>query len=116
MDQNPLPRGSLQVRDRIGQEHRVIPELPQAAVAVEAQYPAHPAGAVIVVDVFRIGRSADRAAAAPTRRQLVELHLTASQSGHHLKPSGTGSEELRFSATPRRRRLSAERSTARFLQ
>jgi hypothetical protein len=57
MDQNPVPRGSLQVLDRTGQELRIVPELPQAAVAVEAQYPAHPPGAMIVIDVFGVRRA-----------------------------------------------------------
>jgi hypothetical protein len=57
MDQNPLPRGSFQIRNRVGQEHRVVPELPQAAVAVEAQYPANPAGAMIVINVLGVSAS-----------------------------------------------------------
>ena len=75
MDQNPLPRGSLQVRDRLGEDVRTVPELPQTAVAVEAQYPAHPAGAMIVVEVLGVGGSADGAAAALSCQQFVELHL-----------------------------------------
>ena len=54
MDQNPLPRGSLQVRDRLCQQPRAVVELPEPAAAVEAQYPAHPSGAMIVVEVFRV--------------------------------------------------------------
>jgi hypothetical protein len=75
MDQNPLPRGSLQVRDRLGEEVRTVPELPQPAVAVEAQYPAHPTGAMIVIKVLRIGRAADRAPTALGCEHLVELDL-----------------------------------------
>ena len=52
MDQNPLPRGSFQVRDRSGEAPRIILELPGTAVAVEARYPAHPPIAMIVIDVF----------------------------------------------------------------
>jgi hypothetical protein len=37
MDQNPLPRGSFQIRVRTGEELRVVLELAEAAVAVEAQ-------------------------------------------------------------------------------
>jgi len=58
MDQSPLPRGSFQIRDRTGEELRAVPELPQAAVAVEAQYPAHLPGAMIVIDVFGVGHAA----------------------------------------------------------
>jgi hypothetical protein len=49
MDQNPLPRGSFQIRDRTGEELRI-------AVAVDAQYPAHPAGAMMSIDVLTVGR------------------------------------------------------------
>jgi hypothetical protein len=78
MDQNPLPRGSLQVRDRIGEEFRVLPEPPEAAVAVEAQYPAHPAGATIVIKVLRVGRATDAAAALLGRQHLLELDRAVS--------------------------------------
>jgi hypothetical protein len=61
MDQNPLPRGSFQIRDRTGEGGRVVPELPEAAVAVEARYPAHPPGAMIVIDVLKVGRTTTRA-------------------------------------------------------
>jgi hypothetical protein len=73
MDQNPLPRGSLQVRDRFGEEFRAVPEAPEAAVAVEAQYPAHPSGATIVIKVLGAGRATDGAAALLSRHHLVEL-------------------------------------------
>jgi hypothetical protein len=71
MDRKPLPRGSLQIRDRTGQEGRIVPELSQAAVAVEAQYPAYPAGAMIVINVFGVVGATDGAAATLGRRQLV---------------------------------------------
>ena len=77
MDQNPLPRGSLQVRDRLGEDVRTVPELAQTAVAVEAQYPAHPAGAMITVEMPRIGRTADGTAAALGGHQLIELDAPA---------------------------------------
>jgi hypothetical protein len=73
MDQNPMPRGSLQVRDRLGQKLRAVPELPEAAVAVEAQYPAHPSGATIAIKVLRVGRAADGTAARLGRHHLLEL-------------------------------------------
>jgi hypothetical protein len=73
MDQNPLPRGSFQIRDRTGEEFRAVPELPEAAVAVEAQYPAHPSGAMIVIKVLRVGDAADGAPTVLSRQQLVEL-------------------------------------------
>jgi hypothetical protein len=73
MDQNPLPRGSFQIRDRFGEEFRAVPELPEAAVAVEAQYPAHPSGAMIVVEVSRISCATDGAAAFLSQQHLVEL-------------------------------------------
>src|SRR3954470_24860265 len=75
MDQNPLPRASLQIRDRTGEELRAVPELPQTAVAVEAQYPAHPTGAMIVIDVLGIRGAADRADAPLLGKQLVDLGL-----------------------------------------
>src|SRR5919107_3875979 len=73
MDQKPLPRGSLRICDRTGKERRIVPELPQAAVAVEAQYPAYPTGAMIVINVFRVVGATDGAAAPLGRQQLVEL-------------------------------------------
>jgi len=76
MDQSPLPRGPLQIRDRAGQELRTVPELSQTAVAVEAQYPAHPPITVIVIDVLGFGRAADRTDTALLGQQLVELNLT----------------------------------------
>jgi hypothetical protein len=73
MDHNPLPRGSLQIRDRFSKEFRAVPEPPEAAVAVEAQYPAHPTGAMIVIKVLRVGRPTDGTAALLGRQHLVEL-------------------------------------------
>jgi hypothetical protein len=75
MDQNPLPRGSSQIRDRLGQMGRVVAELTKTTVAVEAQYAAHPSGAMIVVQVLRIGSAADRADAVLLGEKLVELLL-----------------------------------------
>ncbi|GID92555.1 hypothetical protein Adi01nite_19670 [Amorphoplanes digitatis] len=77
MDQNPLPRGSFQIRDRFGEEFRAVPELPEAAVAVEAQYPAHPAGAMIVIEVLGICCATDGAAAFLSQQHLVELDRAA---------------------------------------
>jgi hypothetical protein len=73
MDQNPMPRGSLQVRDRLGQKLRAVPELPEAAIAVEAQYPADPAGAAVMIKVLRVTRTTDGAAALLGRQHLLEL-------------------------------------------
>jgi hypothetical protein len=73
MDQNPMPRGSLQVRDRLGQELRTVPELSETAVAVEAQYPAHPTRATIMIKVLRVARTTDGAAALLGRQHLLEL-------------------------------------------
>jgi hypothetical protein len=89
MDQNPLPRGSLQVRDRLGEEVRTVPELPESAAAVEAQYPAHPTGAMIVVEVLWIGRPTDRAATTLSGEQLVELHLPGAGAPGHTEPVPT---------------------------
>jgi len=75
MDQNPLPRGSFQIHDRSGEELRALPELPEAAVAVEAQYPAHPTGAMIVIKVFGVGSATDGAPTLLCRQQLVEGDL-----------------------------------------
>jgi hypothetical protein len=65
MDQNPLPRGSSQVRDRPGQPLGTVTELAKTTVADEAEYPAHPSGAMIVVHMFRIEVAWDRARATP---------------------------------------------------
>jgi hypothetical protein len=81
MDQNPLPRGSLQVRDRLGEELRTVVEPPEAAAAVEAQYPAHPTGATIVVQVLRVGRATDGTAALLGRHHLVELDRASLVTG-----------------------------------
>jgi hypothetical protein len=78
MDQDPMPRGSLQVRDGVGEELRVVPEPPQPAVAVEAQYPAHPTGATIVIKVLRAGHPTDGTAALLGRQHLVELDRVVS--------------------------------------
>src|SRR4051794_38382644 len=75
MDQNPLPRGSSQVRDRPGQPRGTVTELAKTTVAVEAEYPAHPPGAMIVVQMLRVGSPADRAHATLFGEQLVELLL-----------------------------------------
>jgi hypothetical protein len=76
MDQNPLPRGSFQIRDRFGEQLRALLKLPEPAVAVEAQYPAHPAGATIVIKVLRVGSATDRAPTLLCRHHLVELDST----------------------------------------
>jgi len=73
MDQNPLPRVSLQIHEGFGEEFRAVPEPPEAAVAVEAQYPAHPSGATIVIKMSRIGRATDGTAALLGRQHLLEL-------------------------------------------
>jgi hypothetical protein len=75
MDQSPLPRGSFQVRNSFGEEHRVVPELPQAAVAVEAQYPANPPGAMIVINVLGVGSATDGTDAPLLSQHLVDLCL-----------------------------------------
>jgi hypothetical protein len=54
---------------------RVVAELAKTTVAVEAQYPAHPSGSMIVVQVLRIGGATDRAEAALFGQELVELLL-----------------------------------------
>ena len=68
-----MPRGSLQVRDRLGQQLRTVPELSETAVAVEAQYPAHPTGATVMIKVLRIARATDGTAALLGRQHLLEL-------------------------------------------
>jgi len=63
MDQDPLPRGSSQVADRLAQ-------VLDAAVAAEnATYITE---RVIVVDVLRVGRAADGAGPALTGQERVE--------------------------------------------
>ncbi len=78
MDQNPLPRGSLQIRVRTGEKPRIVLELAEAAVAVEAQYPAHPTRATIMIKVLRVARTTDGAAALLGRQHLLELDRTPS--------------------------------------
>ena len=73
-----MPRGSLQVRDRLGQKLRTVPELSEAAVAVEAQYPAHPTGATVMIKVLRVARTTDGTAALLGRQHLLELDRTPS--------------------------------------
>jgi hypothetical protein len=60
MDQDPLPRGSSQVTDRLAEVLHVVLELSQATVAVEAKNATYITEHVIVVDVLRVGRAADR--------------------------------------------------------
>jgi len=92
MDQNPLPRGSFQIRDRSGEELRAVPELPETAVAVEAQYPAHPTGAMVVIKVLRVVSATDGAPALLCRQQLVELDPLAAavsrREGTLAQPAG----------------------------
>ena len=78
MDQNPLPRGSLQVLERFGEEFRTVPEVSQAAAAVDAQYPAHPPGATVMIEVLRVTPTTDGAAALLGRQHLLELDRTPS--------------------------------------
>jgi hypothetical protein len=84
MDQNPLPRGSSQVRDRPGQPLWTVPELAKTTVAVEAEYPAHPSGAMIVVQVLRIGGATDRADATLLGKQLSEFLLSDAAPPAHV--------------------------------
>lgn len=53
----------------------VVPELPEAGVAVEAQYAADVPGLVVMVHMLRIGRPTDRAHPTLLREQLVDLLL-----------------------------------------
>jgi hypothetical protein len=46
----------------------IVTERPETAVAVEAQYLAHPSGAMIVIDVLGSGRPDRTDAAEPGRR------------------------------------------------
>src|SRR5262245_10854941 len=64
MNQNPLPRGLLQIVDRIAHGSDVVLELAKTAVAVKAQNATHLTGDVIVVHVFRVRRAADPTPAA----------------------------------------------------
>jgi hypothetical protein len=64
MDQDPLPRGSFQVADRLGHVLDVVRELAQSAVSVEAENASYVTQRVIVLDVPGSGRAADRADAA----------------------------------------------------
>jgi hypothetical protein len=110
MDQDPLPRGSLQVADRLAQVIDVIFELAKPArvppVAVEAQDATYVTEHVIVVDVFGVRRAADRADAPLTGQEGVELLLPDSVSGYHLMPEGTSTTDSRRDAKPRRESVS----------
>jgi hypothetical protein len=64
MDQDPLPRGSFQVADRLGHVLDVVRELAQSAVSVEAENASYVTQRVIVLDVPGSGRATDRADAA----------------------------------------------------
>ena len=74
MDQEPLPRGSLQVVDRLAKVLDAVPKLAETAVAVEAEYSAYGSGAVGVVDGLGVRRAADRAEAALLGRRLRHVH------------------------------------------
>jgi hypothetical protein len=100
MDQNPLPRGSSQVRDRPGQPRMTVTELAKTTVAVEAEYPAHPSGAMIVVQMLRVRAAADRADPALLGEKLVESPSARRRS------AGAG-------GTPGSRRRAAVRSPSR---
>ncbi len=76
MDQkNQLPRVSLQVCDRPVQVRDVVTKLAEAAVAVEAQYPAHGSGAMVMIDVFGVRCVTDGTEPALTLQHLVERRL-----------------------------------------
>jgi hypothetical protein len=144
MDQDPLPRGSSQIADRLGQVGDTVLELTQAAVAVEAENATYITEHVIVVDVPRVGRAADRTDSAPTGQERIELllpdlvlrrrwysrvppcgrwtvsrramGLTSSQPGHHFIPAGTSTWAARRAAIPRFRRLVSMRCPAHVLR
>jgi hypothetical protein len=75
MDQDPLTRGSSQVTDRLAEVLHVVLELSEATVAVEAKNATYITEHVIVVDVLRVGRAADRTDPALAGQKLVELLL-----------------------------------------
>src|SRR5688572_29815174 len=59
MNQNPLPRGLLQIVDRIAHGSDVVLELAKTAVAIEAKNATDLVGGMVVVHMFRIRRAAD---------------------------------------------------------
>jgi hypothetical protein len=67
---------SSQIGDRVVHPVDVISEFPETGVAVEAQYPAHSTGRVIVVDMLRVKPSAYRANPTLVGKKLAELGLT----------------------------------------
>jgi len=75
MDQDPLPRGSSQVADRLAQVLDVVLELSRTTVAVEAENATYITEYVIVIDVPRVWRAADRANAAGRGQKFFELLL-----------------------------------------
>src|SRR4051795_4564908 len=75
MDQDPLPRGSSQVADRLAQVLDVVLELSKATVAVEAENATYITEYVIVIDVLWVWRAADRANAALRGQKFLEILL-----------------------------------------
>jgi hypothetical protein len=65
-----------QVRDRGRQTIHVVPELTEAAMAVEAEHTTNQSRLVIVVDMLRSVASTDRALAALRANQVVDLRGT----------------------------------------
>src|SRR5690349_19532330 len=59
MNQNPLPRGLLQIVDRIAHRNDVVLELAKTAAAIETKDATDLAGDVIVVHLFGVRRAAD---------------------------------------------------------
>jgi hypothetical protein len=68
-----LGRRSLEVGDRCGEPTRVVSELAETAVAVEAEDAANLTGQVAVIDVLGVWSAADGADAALLRDELRNL-------------------------------------------
>jgi hypothetical protein len=93
MDQDPLPRGSSQVADRLAQVLDVVLELSKTTVAVETENATYITEYVIVIDVPRVWRAADRADAAlrggSSSNSCCPIRYHRRISWQYRQPAGT---------------------------
>jgi hypothetical protein len=89
MDQDPLPRGSFQMTDRLAQVPNVVRVLTRAAVAVEAKNATYVTEHMIVVNMLGVGHAADCADAALLGQKLLKLLLTDAVATPQVVFAGT---------------------------
>jgi hypothetical protein len=65
-----------QIGDRRHQMISVVPELPEATIAVEAEHTANFAGVVIMIDMIRLVATANRTLPALGTNDLIDLGRT----------------------------------------